>query len=83
MEGKKGTSLSNVAQKGAVLKKGTDRKGTNNIDLSQVCSVHLGLHCGRVVSPVSLQQAVPKFVYWPFSGQKLKLLSGTLQTLNC
>lgn len=62
MEGKKGTLQSTVAHEGTVLKKGTDRKGTDNINLSQVCSVHLGLHCGRMVSPVSLQQAGPKFV---------------------
>lgn len=35
----KGTSLPTVAREGTVLDRGADREGTNNINLSQACSV--------------------------------------------
>lgn len=39
----KGTSLPTVAREGTVLDRGADREGTNDINLSQACSVSL---CG-------------------------------------
>lgn len=79
----KGTSLPTVAREGTVLDRGADREGTNDINLSQACSVSLcGCAAAKWLAPSAFSKGILSLCVGLSVGPQKKLRARTLSDLS-